>query len=555
MAQTVAMKLLLSQEELPEVVLISASAGDSYCKASFSGEVTNQTAVNERGFCWNTIGSPTINDNFIISGHGTGWFSESISSLDFNKTYYVRAYARNSKGTAYSAQTLTINTIDEFDFTAYVTNLSGTSVDIETIITDNGNNITYARLLYNPVGGSITVVTAPTPFGSYTYQLSGLIPGTNYEFYVSASSSCQSEAVSGTFTTHDYPELTTKVVSNITPTTASSGGDISSDGGSSITAFGLCWNTTGTPTLSDNYSVIGSGVASFVGAMTALSPSTTYYVRAYATNGVGTAYGNERTFTTDASGTLATVTTGAVTNITSSDADVSGEVTSEGGSSVTSRGMCWNTTGNPTLSDAFGGSGNGLGTYVVDVFPLTSNTTYYVRAYATNSSGTAYGNEVSFTTENIVTNRLYAIVINDASEDGVLYNGPGYDFTSNLSSPWYFSSGTFTVSQPSKFSVFTLSSDSEASPDNGDTVTMIASKSTTDGAKPFNSSLHNLRVLVSTTAYTSGDLSTILSLSSNLNVYDAGTTYSLSGDFAANFTFNISTSQDNYVYMIWDYRE
>jgi len=94
------------------------------------------------------------------------------------------------------------------------------------------------------------------------------------------------------------PEVTTTAVTDITPTSAKSGGNVTSDGGAAVTARGVCWNTTGGPTLSDSHTTNGSGLGSFPSQLTGLTPNTKYYVRAYATNSVGTAYGNELTFTT-----------------------------------------------------------------------------------------------------------------------------------------------------------------------------------------------------------------------------------------------------------------
>jgi uncharacterized protein (TIGR02145 family) len=81
-------------------------------------------------------------------------------------------------------------------------------------------------------------------------------------------------------------------------TTASSGGNITYNGGSNITARGVVWNTTGIPTITDNKTTDGFGTGLFFSNMTDLSPNTTYYVRAYATNSIGTEYGNQQTFNT-----------------------------------------------------------------------------------------------------------------------------------------------------------------------------------------------------------------------------------------------------------------
>ena len=156
--------------------------------------------------------------------------------------------------------------------------------------------------------------------------------------------------------------------------------------------------TNQNPTTSDAKTTDGSGTGSFTSNITGLTANTPYYVRAYATNSAGTAYGNQVNFTTTGSGTVPTVTTASITNITQTTATGGGNVTAQGSSSVTARGVCWSTTSNPTTSDAHTTNGSGTGSFTSNITGLTANTPYYVRAYATNSAGTAYGNQVNFTT-------------------------------------------------------------------------------------------------------------------------------------------------------------
>ena len=194
------------------------------------------------------------------------------------------------------------------------------------------------------------------------------------------------------------PVVVTSEVSDITLATAVCGGEVISDGGAEVTVRGVCWATTQNPTTSDSHTNDGNGLGEFVSDLSNLTAGTTYFVRAYATNSVGTAYGEVKTFTT-ISVNLPEVITADVSDITSTTAVCGGEVISDGGAEITAHGVCWATTLNPTTSDSHTTDGSGLGEFVSNLTNLTTGTTYYVRAYATNSVGTAYGESKSFTPE------------------------------------------------------------------------------------------------------------------------------------------------------------
>lgn len=210
------------------------------------------------------------------------------------------------------------------------------------------------------------------------------------------------------------PTVATTAMSYISTTFAAGGGNITNDGGGAVTARGVCWNTTGTPTILNSKTSDGTGAGLFTSSLTGLTPGATYHVRAYGTNSTGTGYGNEVIFSTLASLVPPTVTTTSISSIQVTTAIGGGNVTDWGGDSVTARGVCWSITNSPTLSGNHSVDGSGLGSFASGLSPLAGGTKYYVRAYATNSAGTGYGDTVSFTTQTPA-NDTTVIVAKDGS--------------------------------------------------------------------------------------------------------------------------------------------
>ena len=156
----------------------------------------------------------------------------------------------------------------------------------------------------------------------------------------------------------------------------------------------MLFRSSESPTINDYKTEDGEGLGEFASNLTELELGTTYYVRAYAVNSEGVAYGNEQIFETLAE--LPTVTTASLTNATATSVDTGGEITSDGGAAITARGVCYGTEPNPTIDGLKTSDGTGAGVFESLLTDLTPRVTYYIRAYATNSAGTAYGEELRY---------------------------------------------------------------------------------------------------------------------------------------------------------------
>ena len=243
---------------------------------------------------------------------------------------------------------------------------------------------------------------------AFELTLTNLLPTTDYSYrYIIYSSADSAELELRRFTTKEgsMPTVKTIAAESIRKTSAVCGGEIINDGGYSISACGVCWSTTEMPTLADSHTSDNCDSNTFVSNITNLSPTTTYYFRAYATNEKGTAYGEQRSFVT--SNGLPKVFSYTISEVTASTATFGGGVISNGGYAVTARGTCWSTSENPTIADAHTVDGNGLGEFTSNITGLSGGTVYYARIYATNENGTSYGMQQSFITIGTISNHDY----------------------------------------------------------------------------------------------------------------------------------------------------
>ncbi|WP_396167452.1 hypothetical protein [Flavobacterium sp.] len=289
----------------------------------------------------------------------------------------------------YQSTPSTVTTDTVIDVLALQATFTGT-------VTNAGTELVLSRGFCYSTNPSPTVsnsiITSGGGLGTFTESPINLLPNTTY--HVRAFSTTIAGTSYGdefTFTTlSGIASVSTTAATNIADCQATSGGTINTDGGAGILSLGVCYGTSSNPTIA-NAIASGDGNVPFTATLTNLNSNSTYYYRAFVTNGVGTFYGNQFSFTTQNIST--TVTTQAATSIKTCSVILNGTITCSSPSAIQNQGICYSTAAHPTISDTYT-------TLNTEISSLIPNTTYYARTFATTCSETIYGNEISFTTAN-----------------------------------------------------------------------------------------------------------------------------------------------------------
>jgi endonuclease I len=271
-----------------------------------------------------------------------------------------------------------------------------------TVNSDPGSGISYVDSDVFGSGdiigtGNYVVYNGPAS----SVEVNDLLPNTRYYFsiyeYTNAENCYKTPGLTGNEITSVpiiIPTLTTSAISSITTNSAVSGGNITSDGGSPVTDRGLCWNTLSGPTIANSRISNGSGTGSFTSILSGLIGGTTYYVRAYATNANGTAYGNEEVFITlrdepSNNPTVLSCGTTTTTSISVSWLEATGSVLPHGYLIKASP------SGFSAITDPVDGVPETDGTLVQNVLygansftftGLSTNTAYYFKIYSYSNS-------------------------------------------------------------------------------------------------------------------------------------------------------------------------
>lgn len=403
------------------------------------GEIVDsgmQMIIN-KGICWQTSTNPSINDFLTDEGAGSKDYLSNLTGLTPGTTYFYRAYATNNTGTGYG---------DVKSFTTY-------PLGVPTVMTIEVSSVTYTSAISGgeiPDTGDSDILekgvcwnTSPNPTinnnitndgqgaDAFASLLTGLSPGTTYYYRAYATNGIGTgygEEFSFQTVAIPSPDIITNDATNITPTSAICSGSATSDTINAIQSKGICYSLTANPSTNDQITEEGAGSGSFSSLITGLSPGTTYFIRAYAITAYGTYYGNEKSFTSQTF-SIPVVKTIEVSSVTYTSAISGGEISDTGYTNILGKGVCWNISPNVTINDNLTNDGQGADTFVSTLAGLSPGTTYYYRAYATNSIGTGYGEELSFQTPpipppDIITNDATNITATSAVCSGSASSDP-----------------------------------------------------------------------------------------------------------------------------------
>jgi len=364
----------------------------------------NRSGTNLYGV-YTTSGTPvtstTITDTALANGSNTRYINVCDGAVNCSDTSFTvtktiaPSVTTSPAGSITSSSAILNSTINPNGSSTNITYLWGTTVSVACA--------SQANSLAGPTG-----LTGISNLSGATTQatLSGRNPSTTYYFCAAATNGIGTTygTVTSFITLAAVPTVTTPTKTSITSTSATLGGNVTSDGGSAVTGRGVCVGLSANPAIGGNcFSTTGTtGV--FTLSATPLTQSTLYNYRAYAVNSAGNSYSANDTFTTSSS--LATVNSPVKYNINDTSVVLRADNTSDGGVTITQRGVCVGTSANPINGTGLTGTGacvydltNGTtGVFYLTVSGLTPSTNYNFRGVAVNATGTSYSANNTFTT-------------------------------------------------------------------------------------------------------------------------------------------------------------
>ena len=376
--------------------------------ATLNGFINANTTLARTTFEYGTTtayGTSVIGTPDTITGNTNVAALHNLSGLLPNTTYHYRIVARNQVGYSYGNDTffttLPILAVMQTKSATLIT-INSATLGGSAIANNSSTTVTFEYGLTTAYGfnaGATPGTANGMTLTNVTANISGLIANTIYHYRVAGSNLAgNAYGADSIFKTLPMPAtVTTTVATSIGATFAQLNGNVNANNTDVPVKFEYGTTIAYGNTITAIPDTIKGNMTTGISAhVIGLTPHTLYHFRAVGNNIAGLVNGNDMTFTTG--DTLPILTTQPIISITDKTAASGGNITSDGGAAVTSRGVCWNTNPLPTTVNQRTNNGTGTGIYASALFALKHSTKYYVRAYAVNAIGTAYGDELSFTT-------------------------------------------------------------------------------------------------------------------------------------------------------------
>lgn len=401
---------------LDAVTLVSAAESTMEVKSSFIDD--GGSTIQQYGFAYKKVGSSSEEKQVKASNkNGSGVFSLVISDLDHSSEYEVRAYAVNSKGIGYS-ESITVSTsvpvTPEVKLTATASNHKMVTLSASIQNADLANGVTEVGFYWGTESADLEqkgqhIIAKLEDDHTFKADLTDLAQSTTYyakAYAINKGVTGYSDVVNATTARSDKPTVDKVTISNITESGAMLTGKVLDTGNNNLTGIGFSYKTADGSEMQVSVSLTALGNDNtFQTTLSGLSADTDYQVRAYATNKEGIGYSSEYTTfkTLDFVAPTLTVSSSDVTDETLTLTAFIQSIGREG-ATLGEVGFCWSTTNKtPTLSDNVKKvTANGMN-FGATLEGLKPETTYYVRAFATNESMVGYSSVI--TVKTLVSNK------------------------------------------------------------------------------------------------------------------------------------------------------
>jgi len=339
---------------------------------------------------------------------GRFWSATQLGGTDFYYRSFSKASSGISRDKGSQLMGFSVRCIKGSGVPVVGTQMVSGITDVSVLIKGklfsmSGSDIESQGLCYgqqtNPTIDD-QVITVNSGLGEFNCKIEGLVPNTTY--FARAFAKNQKAIGYGDVlsfkTSVGLPSVITGDVSGITSISAICTGEVTYDGYGSISSRGICYSVENQPSISDSKIQVAGGLGKFTATLNSLSSHQIYYYRAYVINQSGVSYGEIKQFETLIG--LPSLETLGASNITRYEATSGGKILSKGGGIVSEMGVCFNIWGNPDIT-----SNKILATgeekeFRVRLAGLEVGTKYFIKAYAINEVGVAYGQEIQFKTRN-----------------------------------------------------------------------------------------------------------------------------------------------------------